>query len=200
MMKIIKIHPRAYGSNGYLVVSGKQAIFIDPGSNAPEILRRIKESGALLTYIFLTHAHFDHMIALRAVLQACQAPVCLHESEADFPGDPLKNASFLVFNEESYPAPDRLLSDRESFSFGEETLTVLHTPGHTQGSCCFLVGKHLFTGDTLFADGVGRTDLFSGDDDRQAASLKFLKTLPGDLVIHPGHGDDEILSKALARI
>lgn len=198
-MDVYSLPPRAFASNCYLLVSNEQAALVDPGSNAKAILRKLEESGARLAYILLTHAHFDHMGAVREVLQKFPVPVYLHESERDFPGDPAKNAAFLIRADLRFPAPDRFFAGGEEIPLGKEHIKVLHTPGHTAGSCCFLAGEHLVTGDTLFADGVGRTDLYSGDANSLLASLISLKNLSDNLTVYPGHGASATLGEALRR-
>ena len=196
-MELRFLRPRGFAANCYLLVSANEAALVDPGSNAKRILEELAESKATLRYILLTHAHFDHMGALREILRVFPVPVCLHEKDADFPADPFKNASFLVDEELRFPLPDRLLSDGETLPLGTETIRVLHTPGHTAGSCCFLAGSFLLTGDTLFSMGVGRTDLYSGDADTLKQSLARLEALPKELRIYPGHGGSCSLEKAL---
>ena len=198
-MEIYTLSPISFASNSYLLVSSGHAALVDPGTNIRRILTALEANCATLEYILLTHAHFDHMEALEELLSSHPVPVYLHESEKDFPLDPMKNASFLVGDEKRYPTPDRLLCGGEELSLGNESIHILHTPGHTIGSCCFLAGSILITGDTLFADGIGRTDLFSGDETKLRGSLELLKALPPSLSIYPGHGGSDRLGDALDR-
>ena len=198
-MEIYTLSPVSFASNSYLLVSDGHAALVDPGIDLHRILAALETSSATLEYILLTHAHFDHMEALEGLLSSHPVPVYLHKSEKDFPADPMKNASFLVGEQKRYPMPDRLLNGDEELSLGKESIRALHTPGHTIGSCCFLAGTSLITGDTLFADGIGRTDLFSGDETKLKASLELLKGFPKELSIHPGHGGSALLGESLDR-
>ena len=125
-------------------------------------------------------------------------PVPLPRSTANAFGDGRKNAYAIFFGtEHAYPAPDRLLEGGETLDWGALTVKVLATPGHTRGSAVYLVGDVAFTGDTLFAEGFGRFDLYGGDATALAQSLSDLATLPRDTVIYPGHGDKATLGAAL---
>lgn len=172
------------GANCYLLSHRGEAALIDPGDGGQQTLATIAHllvDGALtLRYILLTHGHFDHVSGLPALAQAWpEAQVCLHG--ADFPG-PEKELFPLAA-----PAGCRFLRDGDALALGGETLTVLHTPGHSEGSCCFLVGDCLFTGDALFRGSMGRTDFPGGSGGAMAASLRRLAALDGDYTVYPGH-------------
>ena len=112
--------------------------------------------------------------------------------------DGTKNAFYELFKKErTYRPAEILLHDGEKIALGEDQIAVLHTPGHTPGSVCYLCGDALITGDTLFADTIGRCDLWGGSEAQMANSLARLRTLEPTLRIYPGHGNDERLSYAL---
>lgn len=172
---------------------------VDPSADPASIRSALDARKASLDRILLTHCHFDHITALGSESFLDQVPLYAHESEVDFPADAHKNAYFSFFCEEaSYRTPDGTFSEGTVFSLGSETIKVLHTPGHTVGSSCFLCGdEFLITGDTLFAEGYGRYDLYSGDLRTLADSLHRLQTLPPSLPIYPGHGESVPLGQAL---
>ena len=116
--------------------------------------------------------------------------------------DAHKNAFFTFFRQERvYRAPERMLADGDELHLGDEIIRVISTPGHSQGSVCFLCNdEFLLTGDTLFADGYGRYDLYGGDGEILFASLASLRTLPPSLPIYPGHGESTHLGMALDNI
>ncbi|MBQ8439294.1 MAG: MBL fold metallo-hydrolase [Clostridia bacterium] len=201
-LKIRNLYPGSWGSNCYLLTVGGNAAVVDPSADAKTILAALKEEGASLRYILLTHGHFDHIVSIDTLRKETGAPVLIHESELDFPSDPHKNAFYdFFFMEQSYGRPEEGFTNGQELLLGEEVIRVIHTPGHTCGSCCFLCNdEFLITGDTLFAGGFGRFDLYSGDGKTLMKSLESLKSLPGHLPIYPGHGGSMILSQALHSI
>ena len=201
-MKIRNLYPGSWGSNCYLLISGGFAAVVDPSADAKTILSAIKEEGASLRFILLTHGHFDHIVSIDSLRRETGAPVMIHESEMDFPSDPHKNAFYeFFFMERAYDRPDEGLTDGQVLTLGEETVKVIHTPGHTCGSVCFLCNDELLlTGDTLFDGGYGRFDLYSGNGETLMRSLEALKELPGHLPIYPGHGGSTTLSRALEKL
>ena len=157
--------------------------------------------------IFLTHGHFDHIAGLNDLSEGFDAPVVIHQDEVDFLYDPKKNVSdlfetnFTLGRELAiYPCEDedeirvgaRQILDEsgEKVTVGGYVFHVIHTPGHTLGSCCFYLPeeKILFSGDTLFRNGIGRDDLPGARPRLFENSLRKLMALPGDVVVYPGHG------------
>lgn len=175
-----------------------EGVVIDPGGEnaADKILARIETKGIRVRGILLTHAHFDHMLSLERLREALNVPVSVHSHDADALLDPNLSymAQFAGITQPCKPA-ENLLSDGDVFPFGESSLTVLHTPGHTVGSVCFMADGILISGDTLFAGSIGRCDLYGGDDMAMAQSLKRLRELPGDYKVYPGHGSVTSLSR-----
>lgn len=171
----------------------RQGVVVDAGDNAGDIIAAIERRGLNVDRIISTHGHFDHVGANQAVLKHCDAKLLVHE--ADVPmlaraGDVARSYGIAGV---SSPQPDGFLTDGMEISFGTCRMTVLHTPGHTQGGCClYLAGeKKIITGDTLFADSIGRTDLPGGNHEQLLASIRTrLFTLPDDVVAYPGHGPE----------
>ena len=198
-MNIENHYPGMWGSNCYLLTSGSHAAIVDPSANAQTLYNLLAQRGLTLDYILLTHGHFDHIVSIDALRDLTGAQVWIHESELHFPEDSHKNAFYQFFHmERAYRRPEQVLHDRDTLPLGDELIRVIHTPGHTMGSVCFLCNnEYLITGDTLFADTYGRYDLYSGDEALLFRSLKSLRSLPQTLPIYPGHGTDATLGDAL---
>jgi glyoxylase-like metal-dependent hydrolase (beta-lactamase superfamily II) len=170
------------------------AIVIDPGDDADVILEALRRHGLTLGLIVATHAHFDHIMAAEALRAATGAPFYLHSDDLSLlDWVPASLQLFLGRVKGKAPEVDVVIKDGDEVKVGGTGLEVLHTPGHSPGSICLLSqdadnGRLLFSGDTLFAQSVGRTDLPGGDMHQLLASIK-QRLLPlGDLVVFPGHG------------
>ena len=200
-MKIIPICPTSFASNSYLLVSNGAALVVDPSVSAEAILRTAKEQNAEIQGILLTHGHFDHILSLDVLREKLSIPAAIHEHDAVMLTDGKKNAFYDFFGKERvFGAAEQLLSEGDTIPLGDEKITVLHTPGHTGGSVCYLAGNALITGDTLFANTYGRCDLWSGDEQEMHRSLLRLRSLSPDLTIYPGHGDTARLGDALDEV
>ncbi len=179
-----------YETNCYVVGNqeGGIGIIIDPGDNAADIMRRVAELKLSIKYIVLTHGHIDHIGALKEVKEATGAQVAVHSADANMLQD--KTLAFLLgMRMPKQPEPDILLDDGQKIEVDGLALTVLHTPGHSQGSVCLLGEGVLFSGDTLFQEGIGRTDLPGGSYEAILRSIKTkLLTLPEETKVYPGHG------------
>ena len=165
------------GTNCYLLSDGENAVLIDPAAKADFLLAELEKARLRLCAILLTHAHFDHIGALRLLREATGASVFLHP------------ADLSIAEEMSHGLLTKTLPYPEELSFGKLRIRVLHTPGHSPGSVCLLCGSTLFSGDTLFAGSCGRTDFAGGDYTTILASLRKLAELPGNPVVCPGHGE-----------
>lgn len=183
---------RMIGANSYLVSDDTgHAVVIDPW-NADVIASRIREEHLNLAAILLTHGHFDHTYGQVKLKAEFFVPSCLHADDADMIGNPDKNASDLaasLFKNCSFGKADVLLAGGEKLSFGDLTFRVIHTPGHTKGSVCYICGGSLFSGDTLFRGSAGRTDLYGGDPNAMKDSLAIISSLDDIGDVYPGHGD-----------
>ncbi len=199
MIDVICHVSRGFSCNTYLCrdrATG-ELLVVDPGISASEILERL--NGEKPKKILLTHGHFDHALAAPALRRETGALVCVHRAEAPLLADPDKNASsHFGFEPLSFEA-DLLLEDGEELPFGESRIHVHHTPGHSPGGVCYRVGDVLFCGDTLFSDGVGRTDLYGGDTAMLFDSICSLRELNGVECAFPGHGEAFSLSCRLAQ-
>lgn len=164
---------------------------IDPGGEdaSGAILTRCANLGVTVKYILLTHAHFDHMLSLEALRKAVCAPLALHKYDAESLTD--SNLTYMAqfAGIDSEPAPAEItLEDGDVLELGKTVLEVIHTPGHTVGSICYMSGGIIITGDTLFRGTIGRCDLYGGDEDAMEQSMKRLCALEGDYKLYPGHG------------
>ena len=190
-MTVIPLVVGSMATNCYLCVHSTHAVVLDPGAEAQRIIKVLAEKGLTLDAILLTHGHADHIGAAAELKKQTKAPIYIHKAEASFLVDSHFNlATFLGWGDLSLQ-PDYWLEDGQNLSFSGLTLQVLHTPGHTPGSLCFYFPdqRKLFSGDTIFAGGVGRTDLPGGDYPHLQASLgKILPSLPLETIVYPGHG------------
>ena len=178
-------------SNCYIVWDDnvKQGVIIDPGEDADEILRRIKELDIKIKYILATHGHFDHVGAVAPLKRVLNAEFLAHKGDFFFLEDGENAARRWGFTIEQPPKPDRFIDDGDTVDVGDSKLEVMHTPGHSPGGISFLYDRMVFGGDTLFQRSIGRTDFRLGSfDDLQKSIRTRLYTLPDDTVVFTGHG------------
>lgn len=178
-------------TNVYLAVNTetKEAFLVDPADRADVISRWIDEAGAELKAILLTHGHYDHIGAVMELKKKYQVPVYVMEAEDVVLKDPALNLSGS-WSEPLVVKSDRLLSDGEEFELAGFSVKAYHTPGHTRGGACYYLKdeKTLFSGDTIFCETIGRTDLPTGSYGELVRSVKnILGQLPDDTDIYPGH-------------
>ena len=198
-LEICTLYPRSFGSNCYVLISEKSAVVIDPSPDCREILTLLSNKNATLEKIILTHGHFDHILSLDDLRAHTGVPAYIHESDAEMLLDGDKNAyAFFFAEDKKWAAAEVLLHNGDEINIGEEKLTVISTPGHSKGSICLLGDGFMITGDTLFADNIGRCDLYGGSMTQMYASLSKLAEFDPKLKIYPGHGDTATLSYALS--
>lgn len=167
-------------------------MIIDPGDNATEIVKSVADLGLDIKFIVLTHGHLDHSGALKEVKEAIWAEIVLHSDEFEpLYGEYPSLGALFGLAYPSPPCPDRFVKDGDSLELGNLHFSVLHTPGHTRGGISLLGEGVVFTGDTLFNGGVGRTDLPGSSYEQLMDSIhtKLMK-LPDDTVVYPGHGPE----------
>lgn len=162
-----------------------EAVIIDPGDDFEKIKKRLEEIGLKPKFILNTHGHADHIGANGRF----GLPVMIHRADVTFLKNPVKNLSAQFGLTVSSPKSDRLLEDKEKINVGDLVLEVIHTPGHTPGSISFKCDDMVFTGDTLFCEGVGRTDFsYSSEKDLFKSIHEKLLILPDSTKVYPGHG------------
>ncbi|MBR3423310.1 MAG: MBL fold metallo-hydrolase [Clostridia bacterium] len=195
-MEIKRIPTKGMAANSYLLVSGNEAAIVDPSAPVSEVEKLL--GGARVRCILLTHCHYDHVLTLDETRRAFSAPLLVHEDEADALSDPKRSLfrTFFGMGKKFAPA-ERLLKDGDELPLGGESIRVISTPGHTPGSVCFLADTFVVTGDTLFAESIGRSDFPGGDRAALFRSLEKLKRLDGSLVIYPGHEDSDTLENVI---
>jgi len=175
----------------------KHAIIFDPGDNASTIVSKLEYLDLLPVFILITHAHPDHLGAAAELQKRFDLPLAIHERELETFKSAKNTAQFLGLINFQLPEITTYLHDGQVLEINNHHLQVLHTPGHTPGSVCFLKGKHLFSGDTLFRGSVGRTDLPGGSMRQLNQSLIRLKQLPDDTNVYPGHGQSTSIGAEL---
>lgn len=176
-------------TNCYLLKTNQNnGILIDPGAQAEQLLEEIEKLGINLKKIVLTHGHYDHIGAVHDIKMATGAELSIHADDVEMLEDPRKNLA-SYFNAPYVPTkPDVIVQDGDTVVLDDISLNVLHTPGHTKGSCVLLGDNLMISGDTLFCGSVGRTDHYGGDYSALKQSLKKLYDLPGDYQVVAGHG------------
>ena len=189
-----------FGENCYLIRRRDtgSALAVDPGLQADRVLERLRQERLTLERILVTHAHIDHVGGVPALHQETGAPIAMHPDDiaildwdrfAQLPFVPAGFAPFSI---------DTRLAHETTLPFQDVSIRVLHTPGHTQGSVCFLFGLDCFAGDTLFQRGIGRTDLPGGDAQKIVFSIRnVLYRLPPKTVVYPGHGPSTTIEEEM---
>ncbi len=187
----------SFAANCYIIAQGNSAVVIDPGAEGAKIEKYLESKQLTYSLLINTHGHVDH-IAANGYLKKEGVKLCIHEEDAAMLTDPQRNLSILLGDRDNWvdgPAADHLLIDDEVIEWAGPPLKIIHTPGHTPGSVCILMNNCLFSGDTLFAGGIGRTDLPGGDYEKIIKSIKErLLILPADTIVHPGHGTKTTIS------
>ena len=181
------------GTNCY-VVSNEQGncAIIDCDGNTTALYNYIDQNNLKPTHILLTHGHFDHIGAVEEVQEKYGCLVCACEKEIPLLASPELNASNMSHRPLSL-TPDVTVKEGDSVTVGDLEFKVMETPGHTEGSICFVIANTIFSGDTLFLGSCGRVDFPTGDAKTMMDSLKRLKNLEGDYVVYPGHGPSTTL-------
>lgn len=198
-MKVWTIPCGSLSANMYVVsYENGDAVVIDPINL--KALNRVVNSAALsVQAVFLTHGHFDHAEDLSAIRDVFQVPAYIGKEDLDYLSDPHKNASFLIGRPLDLGKCSGTVSDGDRFIIGDLSIWVNHTPGHTPGSVTYEIEDALFTGDTLFSGGCGRTDLSGANHEALMQSLRKLSLFPRDYNIYPGHGSASSLMLELRR-
>ncbi len=188
----------ALWTNAYVVWDAEgEAILVDPGGDPSEALDFIEQKKLRVVWVLLTHGHGDHIGGLDKARQKASKGVAVHRLDAPMLTSPEENLSMWMGTQIRSLPPERLLEDEDLLDVGRMTVRVIHTPGHTSGSACFLLSEGktalLLSGDTLFARSIGRTDLPGGSDRDIRASLAKLAVLEASLPVLPGHGPETSL-------
>lgn len=197
-MKITAISGGMLETNCYILTDEKSGLsaIIDPGFTSPKLEQLIAQLPAQkVALCLLTHGHFDHIDGVPRIKELTGCTVCISRQDAKFTEEPALNLSGMVPSSGGSFVPDRVLEDGETVELGSLKIKVLSTPGHTIGSCCFVVEDVIFSGDTLMSGSMGRTDFPTGSARDMERSLKLLADLEGDYHVLPGHGPDTTLER-----
>jgi hydroxyacylglutathione hydrolase len=169
-----------------------EAIVIDPSfdgeSEAQKVFEAIEKNRLVLKFIVNTHGHPDHTCGNGLAKERFHAPILIHEDDSYMLGKLSRKMAESFGFKSSSPPPDKLLHEGDLIKIGKTSLKVIHTPGHSRGSISLLGEGQVFTGDTLFAGSIGRTDFPEGSEPEMLASLKKLASLPNELLVYTGHG------------
>jgi len=176
--------------NCFVVADGKspEAMIVDPGDEPDRIEDWVKEKGLKVKYLVCTHSHFDHVGGLPELKSSTGAEILLHKAELPIYERVVEMARLWGFELDKLPPPDRFLAEGDEISVGSLSFKVWHTPGHSPGGVCLVAPDVVFTGDSLFAGSIGRTDLPGGDYESLMKSLHRLSSLPDETVVYSGHG------------
>lgn len=179
----------AFQENCYLLVKDGELAIFDPGDEPERLKAAIAATGATPRYILLTHAHLDHVGAVAELQAHYHIPVCLPQAEQPLLDNLPMQCALFGLPPLPVPTVDRHLVGDESLPFGTGAIQAIATPGHSPGGTTYLVDDHAFVGDTIFAGGVGRTDLWGGSWPTLKASIETrLFSLPDHITLYPGHG------------
>lgn len=204
-MKIISVCPDSFAANTYLLVAENEAFVIDPAVSVAAIQRILDKENAKLCGILLTHGHFDHTISVDTIRKSFSIPLMMHGEDAAMLTDGKTDGFYDFYGKESTRHPaDILLKDGDELALGKEKISVINTPGHSPGSLCFVCPddndsgkKFIITGDTLFSNSIGRSDLWRGDEASLSNSLSLLSKLDKSMPLYAGHGPSSTLGASL---
>ncbi|NMA86138.1 MAG: MBL fold metallo-hydrolase [Tissierellia bacterium] len=190
-MKIITVPAGIYAANCYIVYSEntKKGIVIDPGGDVDDIMKKIEELDLDIEYIVLTHGHGDHIGGVLELKSFIDVPVAIHKEDEYMLNNGDSNLSSLMAMGTTELHADILLEEGDEISFGDLNAKVIHTPGHTPGGISIKIEDNIFTGDTLFAGSIGRTDFPGGSYEEIISSIKNkIIIYSDDVILYPGHG------------
>jgi len=197
-MEIACLSVGPIGTNCYILHENKEALIIDPGGDAEEIMDFIQNHALIPQAILLTHAHFDHIGAVDELRSAFDIEVYIHEQESAWLTDSYLNGSKGLMGMEVTAKPADHFLKSEHMKIASFSFKVFHTPGHSPGSVSFLFREASFivSGDVLFQQGIGRTDLAGGNIETLESSIRnVLYSFHDDLIVYPGHGPDTTIGE-----
>ena len=201
MLDVITLQLGSYRTNCYIITdtaSGESAV-VDPGEYTPALENALRSRGIeKVKYILLTHGHFDHICGAFSLKENFGGEVLIHaEDRICLESTKWSLCDTVEGYSQTVMSPDGEIAEGDTLMLGETEISVMHTPGHTRGGVCFIADGKMFSGDTLFKVGIGRTDLPGGHLRTLVKSLRRIGALPGDFEIDPGHGSSTTLSYEL---
>jgi glyoxylase-like metal-dependent hydrolase (beta-lactamase superfamily II) len=195
---VVGIPNGQFAQNCWLVADpdAREAVVIDPGEESGRILAEVASRGWRVTAIWVTHAHIDHVLGVGAVRAATGAPVYLHPLDRPLYDNVAEQGRWFGLAVDPLPPPDRAFGEGDRVGVGALEFVVHHVPGHSPGHVALVGHGHCFSGDVLFRGSVGRVDLPGGDGALLVDSIRRrLLTLPGDVIVHSGHGPDTTIAE-----
>ncbi len=198
-MQILTFVSNEFPQNCYAAILNDGIFLVDPGEYTNQLADFVNQNSEKIKYILLTHNHFDHIGGVAEVKKHCpNAKIVIHTLDAPGLTNPVISlAAYFGFDHNNVNA-DLLVNDNDTIKIGDDSVLVMHTPGHSVGSVCYVIDDVIFTGDTLFEGSIGRTDFPGGSYNEILNSLKKLKSLNGDYTLYSGHGNKTTLANESA--
>ncbi len=194
-MKVKTLVVGELSTNCHILIDDRgDCLVFDPGADSERIIGEIKNLNLGVKAVLLTHGHFDHIMAVNALKKEFNCPVIIGEPDDEMLSSDVKNAAALIGFHVDEITADQKLNDGDVIDIAGFRIKALATPGHSKGSMCYICEDMIFSGDTLFKETVGRSDLFGGNAVMLMQSLEKLKNLDGDFEVFTGHGDNTTLS------
>lgn len=181
-----------FDANNYLVIDkdSKEAVLIDCSDVTKDIIDEVKNNNLDLKYILITHGHFDHVLGINGMKSALDTTVVVPREDLILIDNINEHSRFFGQEVINIPTHDKTYDEGIDLRIGQHEIEVIKTPGHTEGGVSLLIGRNLFSGDTLFKDSFGRTDLYGGNTEKLVKSIVYeLFRLPGNTIVYPGHGN-----------
>lgn len=202
-MEIYEVGGGMLGAKAYLLVSqdGAPGVLVDAGCGFSNLNKEVESHANGIAAVLLTHGHFDHIVSLGKIIEKYDPKIYIHKDDAIMLKDPKENMSDRYTREGiSLKDADVIITDGDLLNIGGIKINVMHTPGHTMGSCIFVVDNHGFAGDTLFKGGIGRFDFPHSDYEAMMSSLTKIKNeLSVDTIVYPGHGENTTMGAELEK-
>ncbi|WP_413852599.1 MBL fold metallo-hydrolase [Candidatus Ruminimicrobium bovinum] len=200
MPKIKNIVSGQFETNCWLVYDDitKAAVIIDPGQDGQIVIDTIKNLALQPELLINTHGHFDHILSDDIIRKKYNIPLAIHKNDIPFLSDVNKNASYLIGKPTVINNPEIIFENEQNYKTSFCGYSLINTPGHTPGSVCILIENDLFSGDTLFAGSIGRTDFPDSSVSEMKKSLQKIKQLDKKINVYPGHGCSTNIEKELS--
>ncbi len=200
MLNCKSINVGPLSTNCYFLIDAKtsECVVVDPGGDVEDIIGTVESLNVIPKKIFLTHGHIDHIAVADILAERLGVPLFIHVMDSKLMKDPILNLSLLMGDAKIIERFE-VFENNCSVDVGNTPVNIYNTPGHTPGSCSFYFDDEMVCGDLLFKDGVGRTDLPLGDEEKLRSSIRWLcENFQGDLKVHPGHGESTTLKREIA--